>query len=239
MTRYKSIQSLLKYSHKQCKQIESLYNISLTKKIIDSELQPLIKNYLENLKSCLDYCAHDIYEKITQNGNSTKLYFPIKSTRAEFETIIKKDFTSLNLVSAKIFDILEEVQPYNKGGQWLEEFNKLTNDNKHQDLTPQIKKEIPQKLSISHRGATITMGRASSLKIRRGGTVKLGGARIADDQIISVDSTEVRGDPGITLKKEVWVGFVFFHLDKPVIPLLSEIEVGVRNILDSVYKELN
>jgi len=237
--RYDSVQALLLRAEKQLTEIQILYSTSLSEKTINPELQPLIKNYLENLRSALDYVAHDIYEGISPSyKEDIKLYFPIRTTKHEFDVLIQKDFATLEARFPEVLDLLERNQPFDIKGRWLEELNKLTNENKHRDLTPQVKKEIPQSLSMSHNGATIKMGRGGSMRIGLGGIVRLGGALIADDQIISVDSTEIRGDPGIKVEKEIWTGFVFSDLDQPVIPLLVEMGEKVRNILTEIYSRI-
>ena len=98
-----------------------------------------MKNIFENLRSCLDYIAHDIHEACIPGSTANRLYFPIRQSRIEFDHVINKDFQNLSSLHGDVYNLLEAIQPCND--DWLGKFNKLNNNNKHQNLEEQTKTE--------------------------------------------------------------------------------------------------
>lgn len=149
MSRGSSIDALLRKSDGAMSQLEEDYRKSLDAKTVSEELKIDIKNILENLRSSLDYLARDIHEKYATKS-AKRLYFPIRHTRKEFEEAIARDFSGLEIVAPEVYSALERVQPYNE--PWLGEFNSLNNNNKHQDLVEQTKKQSRRVTVSSKRG---------------------------------------------------------------------------------------
>lgn len=98
-----------------------------------------MKNIFENLRSCLDYIAHDIHEACIPGSTANRLYFPIRQSRIEFDHVINKDFQNLSSLHGDVYNLLEAIQPCND--DWLGKFNRLNNKNKHQNLEEQTKTE--------------------------------------------------------------------------------------------------
>ncbi|MBP6908294.1 MAG: hypothetical protein KBB75_00525 [Candidatus Pacebacteria bacterium] len=143
MTRKDDIEALLERAEKAELKLTEEYNKSLHDKTISSDLKIDIKDYFSNLRSILDYLAHNIVEKYCPNADpKDRLYFPIGSDQSSFEGIMRKSYPDLSLSSAKVYSILENIQPYQKPeNRWLSSFNKINNENKHSQLTPQKRTE--------------------------------------------------------------------------------------------------
>ena len=75
ISRKNDIDALVSKIKYQYINIEKLYNVSLQKQEIASDLKIEVKNYLENSRSILDYCAHDIADVLGIIAD--KIYFPI------------------------------------------------------------------------------------------------------------------------------------------------------------------
>jgi hypothetical protein len=104
----------------------------------------------------------------------------------------------------------------------------LTNENKHQRLTPQVRKETKE-LRISGEGASMSLGEGTSISIGQGAFISIGGSIIPGGQSFDVNRPpQVKGG-----KAEVitWVSFHFETNDQPVIPFLENVLDGVRNIV--------
>jgi hypothetical protein len=136
MKRKQSIDALLDKALTTFNEVELLYKKSLNEQAIDARLKIDIKNIFENLRSCLDYLALEIIEKYLP-AQSAKIYFPVTSTKSDFESRVNKYFPNLINLCPEVYQLLDQIQPYND--PWLGKFNKLNNDNKHQDLVEQIK----------------------------------------------------------------------------------------------------
>ena len=77
MSRLDDIKAVLEVADELLQNIQSEYDQSLSSKAISPKLSVYIKNYLENLRSPLDYLASEICEKILSKSKAHKAYFPI------------------------------------------------------------------------------------------------------------------------------------------------------------------
>jgi hypothetical protein len=156
MKRAFSIEALLKKANADFAGLKTAYESSLQERHVREDLKVAIKNIFENLRSCLDYLAQDTFE--THCAGSKKperLYFPIRAVAGDFSRAITKDYPNLQASARTVFDILEAVQPYRD--QWLGQFNKLNNHNKHQDLVEQTRVERKQ-VTVSRGGGSVSWG---------------------------------------------------------------------------------
>src|SRR5437867_7361822 len=113
MKRATSIEALLRKANTDFADLRTAYDSSLQEKRVSEDMKVAIKNIFENLRSCLDYLAHDIFD--THCGAAKKpdrLYFPIRATAGEFNQVIAKDYPNLQTTSKAVFDLVEAVQPY-------------------------------------------------------------------------------------------------------------------------------
>ena len=77
MGRLDDINALIEVADEQLQTIETEYNKSLNSQVISPKLPVYIKNYLENLRSPLDYLAKEICEKILLKTKRHQTYFPV------------------------------------------------------------------------------------------------------------------------------------------------------------------
>lgn len=167
-SRHDSIGALLKRAENSLNQIEKEYRQSLEKEEIHPDLKIDIKNLCENLRSILDYVAHDIRETHCASGKE-KIYFPIMSSRQSYESQMKKWYPGLETACPELWAYLESIQPYHQNNGWLSQFNQLTIDNKHKDLVDQIRIEtervhvkMPQ-AQVSWDPRAVTFGQGVSI----------------------------------------------------------------------------
>ena len=176
----------------------------------------------ENLHSCLDYLAHDIFDTHCGSAkNPDRFYFPIRSTATEFDRAIANDYPGLQSTSKAVFDILEGVQPYHD--PWLGHFNKLNNHNKHQDLVEQTRTEARQG-TVSRNGGSVSWGPGVTF----GSGVSVVGVPIDPRTQMPVPNTVAR--TGIV----IWVNFRLKEIDQSVLPL---VEASLRNV-ENVFHDL-
>lgn len=222
MKRAASIEALLRKAKADFGDLRAAYDSSLHEKQVREDLKVAIKNIFENLRSCLDYLAHDIFD--THCGSARKpdrLYFPIRSTAGEFNQAIAKDYPDLQSASKAVFDILGAVQPYRD--PWLGQFNKLNNHNKHQDLVEQTRTEARQ-VTVSRGGGSVSWGPGVTF----GSGVSVVG--------VPIDPRTQMPVPNTVAKTEVviWVDFRFKEIDQSV---LAFVEVSLRNV-ERVFRNL-
>ena len=241
MGRFNNILELLSFSKKELIKIEEVYQISLVEKTIKLELQILIKCYIECLRSCLDYCAKDISEKILlSNGD---VYFPVVESNKNidnFRGAIGRNLPRLEITNIKIFSFLEKIQPYNKKYEWLGELVTLANNSKHENLSPQTHK---RENILAVRGGTDKI--ISELLIH-GSIVATPGAiingkKVLDEPLIitpnNIPSRAFDYMPNIS--REIWESFIFDETGKEVLPSLKQFFVGTEGLINGIYKILD
>lgn len=226
-----------------CKQtfikIKRCYNDSLQDKTIKISLLIEIKNFMENLRSALDYSAHGLYDKYgDKSKNAKKIYFPYA-----WNELDEKSFKTQKIVEQKIPglskfrpDIVAKIESYqhftSANNAWLPIFMDLNNKNKHQQLTPQTKKETKQ-LIIKSSGGSISMGEGTSINMSPGTILTIGNSIIPGGQQFDANNPPtVFGDAS----KEIiiWVSFHFSTNNEPVIPLLEKSLVGIEKITNEL-----
>lgn len=215
MKRADSIAALLKKARTDFARLKDEYNASLHEKHVREDLKVSIKNIFENLRSCLDYLAHDIHEThCAGSKKSDRLYFPIRQSATDFGTAITSDFPGLPSAAPHVFSVLETVQPFRD--PWLGQFNKLNNHNKHQDLVEQSRSEA-RHVTVSRGGGSVSWGPGVTF----GSGVSVMG--------VPIDPKTQMPVPNTVAKTEVvtWVDFRFREIDQSV---LSFIEKSIENV---------
>ena len=222
MKRSDSIEALLKKARGDFTRLKDEYNASLHEKHVRDDLKVSIKNIFENLRSCLDYLAHDIFEKhCTAATKPDRLYFPIRASAPEFGSVIAKDYPALQTTAPQVHRLLEAVQPYRD--PWLGQFNKLNNHNKHQDLVEQSRTEARQ-VAVSRGGGAVSWGSGVTF----GSGVAVMGVPIDPKTQMPVPNTIARTE------LVIWVDFRFREIDQSVLPF---IEASIENV-DKLFSSL-
>ena len=209
MNRAVSISALLKKSNQDFVDLQASYESSLHEKHVRENLKVSIKNIFENLRSCLDYLAHDIFEKHCSFAKKPdRLYFPIRATSTDFLSSVSKDYPQLQVTAKAVFDTIESIQPYHD--PWLGQFNKLNNQNKHQDLVEQVRLEA-RHVTVSSGGGSVSWGPGVTF----GPGVSVMGVPIDPRTQMPVPNT------GTKTEVVTWVDFRFKEIDQPVMAFVE------------------
>jgi hypothetical protein len=213
-------------SGRNLQNIESQYNKALSEKKIPTSLQIDVKNFMENLRSALDYMAHDIYEVVIRpvrdsNGNRPieKVYFPYGKTENAFRAGVGSSLPALDSINPKIFELLESLQPHKCSNEWLYQFCRIVNEKKHDTLSPQTRIET-QTMTASAGDASVTMPIINpNFSVHQGQNVKvtLGGVPVR----FTNQGIEPLGS-GLKRKITTWVSFQFGGTNVQVLPLLKK-----------------
>lgn len=223
MDRSKSIEALIIKSRKDFEELKYEYQRSLDKKTILEELKIDIKNIFENLRSCLDYLAHDINEGCINIKPKPKLYFPVRQTKKEFDNTIATDFPDLQKIKPEIYNILESIQPY--CDNWLGNFNRLNNNNKHQDLQEQTRTESRfVNVTSKKLGGSVSWGPGVTF----GNGVSVMGVPIDPRTQMPIPNKQVN-----TLVT-IWINFLFTENNESVLPFIEK----SINKIDDICKEV-
>ena len=226
---------LVHHAEKKLPNVRAAYEASLHAKGVSQSLLIEIKNFFENLRSALDFAARGVFDRYgSSNRAKPKIYFPYATadqTRAHFEQSGRIEVCIPGLTASRpdIVQLLLEMQHFgSRGYTWLPAFMELTNENKHQRLTPQIRKE-KKELRISGSGASISMGQGASISLGAGTSISIGGAKIRGGQSFDVNRPpRVEGGKAEAI---TWVSFHFQSNDQPVIPFLERAQKGISDIV--------
>ena len=239
---FEDARDLVDHARAELPKIHQAYAQSLEAKEVKRHLLVEIKNLLENLRSALDFAAHGLFEKYGSSPKaSPNIYFPyapLDRTRTDFEKSKRIEACIPGLAASRpdIVAALMDMQHFGSGGhRWLPEFMDLNNENKHEHLTPQTRRE-KKELRIGSGGAVISMGEGARISMGPGTSISFGGgAVIRGGQEFDVNRPP-RVDGPATVEVIRWVSFHFESNDQPVIPFLETAVEGVGSIVDELRK---
>lgn len=235
---------LLNHARRDLIQIERQYGEALEEKKVPTSLQIDIKNFMENLRSVLDYIAHDVYETIIipardKAGKKAieKIYFPYGKTENDFKSRVGSSLPNLHSLAPSVYLVIEAPQPHKSGDNWLCDFCKILNEKKHDTLSPQ-KKEEKRGLNIQFPGGSgIFMGAGSS--ISGSGTIQSGPGKITlNNEMISGDSPARNVSGGVVQTVVRWVFFKFSDTDIEVLPHLKKALNNIEQLSNDLYSKL-
>ena len=224
-----NIQALLNRCDDDIKSNEEEYHQSLHDKQIRSDLQVDIKNYCGNLRSVLDYLAHDIREIHCPGANpKVRFYFPIFQSQKEFESQTKKWYPNLDKVEPALFNYLGSLQPYHNDGRCLGTFNRINNENKHGNLVAQTRMES-ERVNVSFPGGKVSW---SPKNVKFGHGVRIGGVPVDPSTQMPIPH------PSQKVEKVIWVDFKFEGEDVSALGLLKDALEKVKSIAVSIERWL-
>lgn len=232
--------SLVSKGERELGELKKAYERSLSSQNISAELLIDIKNLMENLRSALDYTAHGLFDKYGKKTKTDpKIYFPYAlatQSLADFQNS-KRVGACLPGVDSSRPDVAQRIEGFQhfagKSWRWVPIFMDLNNSNKHQQLTPQIRRQSRELRMTFPGGVGISMSEGAKIVIGGGASISSGGVFIGGNQEISVDRPPVMSGGG---KSEVitWVSFHFSSNNEPVIPFLTECVTGVKTIVEEL-----
>ncbi|MFV0234031.1 hypothetical protein OBK30_13355 [Empedobacter falsenii] len=218
-------------------EIKIAYEESLHDQQIKPKLLIKIKNFMENLRSALDFTAHHLYETYgNPSSGNPNIYFPYAWTGLDLN-----GFRTKNLIQNKIPgliqnrpDIAADIESYqhfsSTDNSWLPKFMELNNENKHQRLSPQTRKEIKQlNIKSGNGGASISLGGGASISLGKGAFIQMGDTIIPGGQ--TFDANNPPATFGGTKEIITWVSFEFTDLNEPAYPLLEKALKGCEKMV--------
>lgn len=146
------------------------------------------------------------------------------------EGIMRKSYPDLNVNSTKVYGILENIQPYKKAeNSWLSSFNKINNENKHQQLTPQTRTETKRVNVQSNNGTSVSWNPSA---VRFGSGVSIAGVPVNPITQMPMPSNTQ------TVTIETWVDFQFEGTGVSAIWLVKESLKHVKEIFTNLKNEI-
>lgn len=231
--RKSDVSALLGMAKAQLETLEKHYQQALQHKQIPVTLAVEVKNYLENLRAPLDYIAKEVAESVLGRPN-LKSYFPMSTeNEAAFVSHMNRNFPGLSDASQDLYYALKSLQCYQPSGlKNLPVLSKLVNENKHNQLTPQVREENRGLSIVFPGGASISMGPGCS--ISGGGVISSGGAWFSPGGGSVSGDSPARHGSGFQQTVQVWVSFKFSALNREVMSVLQDCYRDVHRAVDSI-----
>ena len=231
MSRKSDIEALINRAEKSLPKIIEEYEKSLHAKTIQADLKIDIKDYFGNLRSVLDYLAHDIVDKYCPKAKQKDiLYFPIRLDQGSFDSLMQKSYPDLKTASNTVYDILESIQPFKTPmNQWLTHFNKLNNENKHERLVAQTRSETKRVNVQIKSGGSVSWDPTA---VKFGSGVFIGGVPVNPQTQMPVPSETQ------SVSIETWVDFQFEGINVSAIWLTTESLKQIKQIYDRLKSNL-
>jgi hypothetical protein len=227
-SRKANIEALLSRTDKDLAKIEREYNDSLHAKSVDQDLRIDIKNLFENLRSVLDYLAHNIRERFCSGANpSVHFYFPIFSDKPSFDTKVDCWYPGLRINSPDLLAFLESIQPYQPNMEWLGYFNQINSANKHGDLVEQTRSEWEETRVKSNQGSQVSW-RSSNVTFGHG--VSIMGVPVDPGTQLPIPH------PSQRVERITWVDFQFSCIGISALGLIKKSVSGIKSISASLTK---
>ena len=220
------IEALLLEAEAQLAQVRVLYEESLRLQTVSTALRVKVKNVLENQRSALEYLAYAIATAVANPGRS--VHYPLAPEITKFDASIDSRMPGVRLARPDVAAAIAMHQPFQPGHQWLSSLRDLTNENKHQRLTPQVRAESLH-ISAGPGGGYVGTPGGTGIGLGQGASIILGpGASISF------------GGPGPILQQninhEVIVDWLFDPLGVSALATLEEIQRNLRPAIDDVVQ---
>jgi hypothetical protein len=117
---------------------------------------------------------------------------------------------------------------------WLPDLATLSNENKHENLTPQTRNET-RELRIESGGAGIRLGQGASISLGHGASIRVGGSVIPGGQTITAGQVPAAlGNASV--QNIIWVSFKFDGIDRDVVSFLNAATDGVEKIVAAIKR---
>jgi hypothetical protein len=238
--RFEQAKALVQEVISRLPEIEKRYNDSLSKKNIDVSLQVGIKGVIDNLRSALDYVAYELYDRFGAKTGNDRVYFPIASKVArqnDFKSLVGKNIPNLPQRYPDMVSVLESFQYFTSSdNSWLPDLATLAIENKHKNLSPQMRKET-RELRIQSGGCAVSIGGGSRIEIGRNALIQIGDMVIRGGQTIGPGSPPLRSGSG-KVEDITWVSFEFTDIGQPALPFLKKSTDGVAKIIETIHGKI-
>jgi hypothetical protein len=198
-------------------EIESMYQDSLREQEVPGRLQALVRTFIAENRSAMEYVANAVASKHGKAGRS--VYWPNAKTADKFTEAFDKSFPDLKDERPEIAAAWEQVQSYQPGYEWIAVLMELARKNGHHELTPQTRMETVRR--EAH-------GAGGSVSWDPGGVTFGAGVEIMGQPV------DPRTQRTAATQEVVYVDWLFRQPQVSALAALREIKAGMRPMLQEV-----
>jgi hypothetical protein len=207
---------------------------------------PKIKSFLEHCRSMLEYTAQDIFElvvpiqertrKLNSKDSNVNVYFPYGEIKKTFRSSVSRNLPGLKSADQQVYNLVENLQDYKEDKEkvFLTYMCKLTNDNKHDDLSDSQRKSSTY-INIG-KGAIVVDDKSKNIHINGG---SINGTPLGN---FSINNGEIHGNINSRILSEIVKyeegEYVFNNNKRNVIEFLQLCLDEIIQFTDDLYKIL-
>jgi hypothetical protein len=211
-------------------ELEELIAKSIQHEELIPYLKVKIKNCLENCRSPLDYAANYVFNSFCRMEYTPKelkkfnVYYPISRTEVQFNNFIKDKYKTLLIKRPDIVKTFKDSQSFN-GNSWIEYLPKLTNENKHRNLTKQSKEKTIHIANGQIGGLTFENVTMVNVAV----PIQIGSTQI---DFINPSPYDNLFDATVNIE------YFFEEINLSVLPTLKSIQFGTSIVINELEKTL-
>lgn len=227
--------NLIDYSRAGFNLLKLEYGYCTDIKTVTPGLPVMIKNFLQNARSALDFSAHALYQKFGDQSNpSTTISFPYAwfgATDIEFGKKVDINLPGIKTKRPDIYHILDSYQYYSFDENiWLPEFMELIDNDKYADLIIEPIEDVDQLVGdFGIRGA--------GLVLRGEGTIEMG-----ENAIIESKYGSIKGEQTLSMRHPMMKhqrGAVKTNITKHVLIYFESNGEEVISFLDDILHNVS
>lgn len=191
------------------------------------------------MRSALEYTSQDIWRSYTTKKNS--VYFPYGKDEAAFLVSVKRNLPALQEQAPLLYDLVESIQPFITGESWLSELCAVSNFNKHNGLSGQLRKNSPSNRVEFGFGfiviedcedVTIQDSSVNGVPVGKNGAVKFSSSS-------STSFIREQLNEALPFKREFeWVEFHIDITGSDALLMLKKAHFEVSDFVEKVHKEI-
>lgn len=136
------------------------YEDAMMAESIPDEMQIVIKEILDHLRSALDYCAQQVWMHFSGQPHGANIYFPIAregAMESDFLSVMNRLMPGVADVSIPAYETFKNFQHFaDNRNAWLPELATLVNQTKHDHLEVASMPETIMKYSRNESGTVTT-----------------------------------------------------------------------------------
>lgn len=236
--RKEAIKKLLLEAEECIEVLSSIELNAVEDNTINELWNPKVKSAFEHLRTSLDYSTHDIkevlYEYYKLNSEaipSGHIYFPYAKNQSDFDRSLNRNLRKIDTYMPDIKALIESLQDFVSGENWLMFFLTETNKMKHFDESNQTRLDTTD---VVLGGNMISLPNVTDRKITFTNT-SFNGVVVNNDLEVK-DGRVVKAPTNVAVKIDNKTVFKFKESNRFIIKTLKRTFSGISKFHDDLYK---
>ncbi len=203
-----------------------------------------LKHILENQRSVLDYLARYIVQELWINCKTDIIHFPLawkNCSQEEFEKKLNKKFPSLDKLNSNIYDFLIWIQGFGQSPNLFQEFSRISNYTKHENLLEQNISEFQNAQIMYDNKILMIIGEKGYQSLSIWGTLRF---NVGNDIMLSIrwpqfiDKNTIEltnADPGLWINNLKYFDYWIENCSFSVMSFIQSINWNINITVQKIF----